>query len=368
MGCTSSSPRGEDVLVSMDMDSLTEEELEEAPFATVVEDCSCDTPQVIVTRKLITDLQIDELENMEFLANGGFCVVYSCVFRGQGAVLKTPRNDCPDPIGAVEDLKREIATYERLATGGGNVRLCEAFGSGTYTTVTGVNKPFLVLERLEDDTLAHVLDATRGQKIKKTRARRRGGVCPPLAFLSERLQLGLELAQSLVYLHDEAIPGGVVIHRDLKPTNVGFTKEGHVKVIDLGLSAMRDNREDLDDKYEMTGETGSKRFMAPEVCKGIVYNEKADVYSFSIVLWEMCALTKPFAHMGADEHYREVIEKGKRPLLDKSWPEGLNRLLESCWHDDPNRRPDARAVAARLQELVWETRRKKARFSVRISI
>ncbi|CAM9613949.1 unnamed protein product [Discosporangium mesarthrocarpum] len=336
-----------------------EEDNKHAPVATVkARDTSAPRSSKDVPPKFLSDISLDELTKVQPLASGGFSVVYSCVFRGKVAVLKTPRMDCVDPEGAVADLKREIATYRRLASGGGNARLCKAFGSGMYV-VNGEKRPFIVLERLKDYTLGHVLNAMRraqagGVKINK----RRGTICPPLLSLAERLQLGLELAQSLVYLHDEAVPGGFIIHRDLKPNNIGFTREGHVKVIDLGLSAIRDKRQQLDEKYEMTGETGSKRFMAPEVCKGSKYNEKADVYSFSILLWEMCALAKPYARMGADEHYREVIENGLRPQLPKSWPERLKHLLESCWHDDPDQRPNARTVMHSMEKLVSQHNKK----------
>ncbi|CAN0164791.1 unnamed protein product, partial [Hapterophycus canaliculatus] len=56
----------------------------------------------------------------------------------------------------------------------------------------------------------------------------------------------------------------------------------------------------------MTGQTGSQRFMAPEVFDGMPYNEKADMYSYGIVLWELCTLQKPFAGMSSHEHARKV--------------------------------------------------------------
>ena len=89
----------------------------------------------------------------------------------------------------------------------------------------------------------------------------------------------------------------------------------------------------------MSGMAGSKRFMAPEVCNGLPYNEKVDVYSFAVVLWEICTLRKPFAGMSVADHYREVIVGGLRPPLDPRWPARLVNLLQECWHEDPDRRP-----------------------------
>lgn len=105
---------------------------------------------------------------------------------------------------------------------------------------------------------------------------------------------------------------------------------------------------------------GSKRFMSPEVCKGLPYNEKVDVYSFAIVLWELCTLRKPFAGMSVADHYREVVTGGLRPPLHPRWPAGLQHLLQACWHEDPDRRPsilEAREILLQtyLVEGGWAT-------------
>ena len=102
----------------------------------------------------------------------------------------------------------------------------------------------------------------------------------------------------------------------------------------------------------MSGVAGSKRFMAPEVCNNLQYNEKADVYSFGIVMWEICALRKPFSGMSVADHYRKVVVGGFRPHLDSRWPTILNNLLNSCWHPDPDRRPSIVEVRETLGELV----------------
>ncbi|CAN0093707.1 unnamed protein product [Sphacelaria rigidula] len=102
----------------------------------------------------------------------------------------------------------------------------------------------------------------------------------------------------------------------------------------------------------MSGEAGSKRFMAPEVCRGLPYNEKVDVYSFSIVLWELCALQKPFVGMSVEDHYREVTMRGVRPPVDPRWPTPLTNLLEACWHPDPDVRPSINEARDQLAEII----------------
>lgn len=60
----------------------------------------------------------------------------------------------------------------------------------------------------------------------------------------------------------------------------GFTLDGTVKLIDFGLARIVENATVSNDVYEMSGETGSLRYMAPEVAGCQPYNQKADVYSF----------------------------------------------------------------------------------------
>lgn len=90
----------------------------------------------------------------------------------------------------------------------------------------------------------------------------------------------------------------------------------------------------------MSGMAGSKRFMAPEVCSNsLSYNEKVDVYSFGLVLWQICTLRKPFSGMSEVDHYQQVVLGGLRPPLDPRWPAGLIQLLQACWHPHPDCRP-----------------------------
>lgn len=60
--------------------------------------------------------------------------------------------------------------------------------------------------------------------------------------------------------------------------------------------------------YEMSGGTGSRRFMAPEVALGEPYNLSADIYSFAILFWELVSLEKAYGRLSQDEHKETVIK------------------------------------------------------------
>lgn len=156
-------------------------------------------------------------------------------------------------------------------------------------------------------------------------------------FLTERLKVALDVASALKYLHDNNI-----IYRDLKPDNIGFDVRGDVKLFDFGLA------KELDDSmksgnctefYELSGNTGSLRYMAPEVALSECYNLTADVYSFGLLLWQICSLELPYDGMSRPDHSAKVVKGNERPVLDPKWSTSLRILMKRCWEPDPSQRP-----------------------------
>jgi serine/threonine protein kinase len=106
--------------------------------------------------------------------------------------------------------------------------------------------------------------------------------------------------------------------------------------------------------------TGSLRYMAPEVALGLPYHASCDVYSLSLVVWEMLALQRPYqsaagkSAAGKDEvtFQRKVFEGRCRPPLPSRWPSSLRELLAGGWaHDLRDRIDVSRLCAGLLSEL-----------------
>jgi len=134
-----------------------------------------------------------------------------------------------------------------------------------------------------------------------------------------------------------------------KPGNIGFDKNGKVKLFDFGLAKeLNEDERTKDGLYRMTGFTGSVRYMSPEVGTGKPYNEKADVYSFSILLWYFMALEPPFG-LYTPRMIRERVPKGNRPVLMDAWPEGVKKLLNVCWSGKIKSRPSFETVMKLLK-------------------
>jgi serine/threonine protein kinase len=122
---------------------------------------------------------------------------------------------------------------------------------GAGTTSKGVR--FMVLERLDGGTLTQML----GYDTRIRDRRRRFWRKNQFSYL-DVLRCSRSIASAMAYCQGEAIPGSMVLHRDLKPDNIGFTLSGQVKVLDFGLSIVLENATpESNDLYEMSGETGS---------------------------------------------------------------------------------------------------------------
>jgi serine/threonine protein kinase len=100
-------------------------------------------------------------------------------------------------------------------------------------------------------------------------------------------------------------------------------------------------------------QSGSRRFMAPEVSLSEPYGLSADMYSFSIVLWELLTLDKAFGRMPVDDHREKVLLGTVRPPINmKEWNKDLVYVLEGCWRRDPLTRPSSKDVQDELKSII----------------
>ncbi|CAN0190606.1 unnamed protein product [Pylaiella littoralis] len=310
------------------------------------------------------NLDFEELRDVHYLTNGGMCSIYTAEWRGRRVVVKMPRDDCAQPEVARKDLETEIDILQRLQhpnivemLGAGFVNPLDVDADGgergEFSDLDQDSKRFVLLEYLVGGTLTESMlmrnPPSDGMMSSVVSRRWQQNWQFPT---KKAIDSALQLASALSYLHGRAIEGSFVVHRDLKPENIAFSSDGRLKLFDFGLAKIVRRRAGrLSQRYEMTGETGSTRYMCPEVAMQLPYNEKADVYSFGLILWEMLSLRRPFEGLNRKEFVQSVIKGGRRPPLQQEWSGALRELMRRCWDEDMDTRPEFEDVEDALLQI-----------------
>lgn len=180
--------------------------------------------------------------------------------------------------------------------------------------------------------------------------------------LNDMIAIARHIARGMRFLH-----ACNIIHRDLKSQNLLLDRsveEGCpvVKVADFGLSrrimhgapnvSMSGSTAGV-----MTSETGTYRWMAPEVIRHEPYSQKIDVYSYGVVIWELFACEIPFFGMTPIQAAFAVADKNLRPSAVSEYakampvPVGWMALITRCWHPSPHFRPRFKDIVEALDQM-----------------
>lgn len=163
-------------------------------------------------------------------------------------------------------------------------------------------------------------------------------------MFADRIMVAHDLASAMCFLHENNI-----IYRDLKPDNIGFDIRDDVKIFDFGLAAEMPPSRNPTDTFDFTGNTGSPRYMAPEVALCQPYNDTSDVYSFGILMNFIFDLKMPFANFSRVKMTQKVYKGKERPKVNKKWPADIKKLLPRCWDRTIANRPHFPEVKETLQ-------------------
>jgi serine/threonine-protein kinase len=239
------------------------------------------------------------------IGGGGMADVYLCedLTLGRRVALKVLLSRFLDDPNFVERFRREA----KAAAGLNHANLVSIYDwgevDGTY---------FIVMEYVEGETL-------------KDLVRRRGRLSG-----SEAVRISLQLLAALEFAHRTGI-----VHRDVKPQNVMLDRDGNAKVTDFGIARAGDSG-----MTEAGSILGTAQYLAPEQAKGQRVDERSDLYSVGIVLYEMLTGAVPFKGDSAvTVALKHVNEMAAEPAqLVPGMPYALNQIVLKAIAKDPEQR------------------------------
>ncbi|XP_019100327.1 PREDICTED: LOW QUALITY PROTEIN: tyrosine-protein kinase ABL1-like [Camelina sativa] len=158
-----------------------------------------------------------------------------------------------------------------------------------------------------------------------------------------RINMALDIARGMNYLHCCSPP---IIHRDLKSSNLLVDRNWTVKVADFGLSRIKH-------QTYLTSKSGkgTPQWMAPEVLRNESADEKSDIYSFGVVLWELATEKIPWENLNSMQVIGAVCFMNQRLEIPKDIDPTWISLVESCWHSDTKLRPTFQELMDKLRDL-----------------
>nr|AAK11734.1 serine/threonine/tyrosine kinase [Arachis hypogaea] len=191
-----------------------------------------------------------------------------------------------------------------------------------------------------------VTEYAKGGSVRQSLMKRQNRSVP----LKLAVKQALDVARGMAY-----VPWLGLIHRDLKSDNLLIFGAKSIKIADFGVAGIEVQTEG------MTPETGTYRWMAPEMIQHRPYTQKVDVYSFGIVLWELIPGMLPFQNMPAVQAAFAVVTKNVRPIIPNDCLPVLRDIMPRCWDPNPDVRPPICRNCRNAETEIMTTVR-KARF------
>eukprot|EP00698_Gefionella_okellyi_P002657 TRINITY_DN124_c0_g1_i1.p1 TRINITY_DN124_c0_g1~~TRINITY_DN124_c0_g1_i1.p1 ORF type:complete len:507 (-),score=104.11 TRINITY_DN124_c0_g1_i1:30-1526(-) len=261
-------------------------------------------------------IPFEELQLTENIGCGGFGEVYHANWAGTDVAVKKVWCSQREQQELIESFKVEIAV------------------------LTALRHPNIVLflgASMEFPNLCMVMEYVRGGNLRKLLNDDAIPLSIPL-----RVRMAADTARALLYLHKKSI-----IHRDLKTYNLLVDDEMRIKVCDFGLA-----------RVKLVGRVMSMRgttdWMAPEVAQGVAYDEKADVFSFGVILAEL--ITRLFPDDFPRRGIMNLEYEGEklRVMFPSDTPKVLADLCVACVQTQPASRPSMAQIVDKLTALEKE--------------
>ncbi len=223
-----------------------------------------------------------------------------------------------------EDTKKRFLREAQTAGAISHENIIRVYDFGEHE-----GRPYMVMEYLQGNDLR--------ASIQKAQ----------LPGVLEKLRVLVQLARGMKHIH-----GLGIIHRDLKPDNVFMSDTGEVKLMDFGIAKTKDL------SITRTGYTlGTPYYMAPEQVMSKDVGDRADIYAYGIVMFELFTGVKPFRAENVHEVFFKILNEplDATPLVEANVPTHVVELIKRCTEKDQAKRPENFGIIIQELETVLKT-------------
>mmetsp|Transcript_18116 Transcript_18116/g.54546 ORF Transcript_18116/g.54546 Transcript_18116/m.54546 type:complete len:1319 (+) Transcript_18116:310-4266(+) len=248
------------------------------------------------------------------LGGGAFGEVYKAMLKGVNPVAVKVLRD--QSYTSREEFSREVALLKALH----NSNIVQFQGAC-----------------VEDDKMLLITEFMDGGDLFKAISRKQ------VTWAMRGKSIAIDVLRGLHFLHSKRI-----VHMDLKSPNILLSRHGVAKLADVGLAKVIRDRNYI----TQVSVIGTFAWAAPEVLTNEKCTEKADIFSFGIVLWETASRALPFAGLNGMQAAMAVMNRGLRPEIPRGTPPPLASLMQACWAPAAASRPSFPEIVAALEGML----------------
>ncbi|OAY55718.1 serine/threonine-protein kinase STY13 [Manihot esculenta] len=291
--------------------------------------------------KEVWEIDLSKLDIRHVIAHGTYGTVYRGIYDNQDVAVKL-LDWGEDGIATTAEttalrssFRQEVAVWHKLDHP--NVTKFVGASMGTSNLKIPAKDMSDGQSSLPSRACCVVVEYLPGGTLKQHLIRNRRKKLPYKIVI----QLALDLSRGLSYLHSKKI-----VHRDVKTENMLLDAHRTLKIADFGVA-----RVEAQNPRDMTGETGTLGYMAPEVLDGKPYNRSCDVYSFGICLWEIYCCDMPYPDLSFADVSSAVVRQNLRPEIPRCCPNSLATVMRKCWDANAEKRPEMAEVVRMLEAI-----------------
>jgi serine/threonine protein kinase/tetratricopeptide (TPR) repeat protein len=282
---------------------------------------SGDASRAAIHKSRLIGIKVSHYRVLEVIGGGGMGMVYEAedLKLGRRVALKFLPEELATDSVALQRFEREAHTASSL----NHPNICTIYEVEEYE-----GRPFIVMELLEGETLRERLAASETKALR----------------LDQLLDIGLQICEGLQAAHGKGI-----IHRDIKPANMFITEKNVAKILDFGVAKVietseaqefdaGDGRKRLPSSLDAAGLTrtglklGTAGYMSPEQVRGEPLDQRTDIFSFGLVLYEMATGERAFTGETEAVLHDAIVNCEPKPVRELA-PElspRLEQIITTC--------------------------------------